>query len=76
MVVKIWSEANRLDIPTQASLERFCKCAVGLCGSCAIGPYRVCRDGPVFDSPKLREIATDFGKRRMDASGRMIRVDQ
>jgi dihydroorotate dehydrogenase electron transfer subunit len=68
-------ETDRLGIPVQTSLERLCKCAVGLCGSCAIGPYRVCRDGPIFDSAKLREVASDFGKRRMDASGHMIRVD-
>ncbi|MDP2900880.1 MAG: dihydroorotate dehydrogenase electron transfer subunit [Candidatus Bathyarchaeota archaeon] len=75
MAAKIWAEAERLGVPVQASLERLCKCAVGLCGSCAIGPYRVCRDGPVFNSAKLREVVADFGKRRMDASGRMIRVD-
>jgi len=75
MAVKIWDDADRLGISVQASLERLCKCAVGLCGSCAIGPYRVCKDGPVFDSAKLREVASDFGKRRMNASGRMIRVD-
>ena len=75
MAVKIWVDADKLNIPVQASLERLCKCALGLCGSCAIGPYRVCRDGPVFDSVKLREVASDFGKRRMDASSRMIRVD-
>jgi len=75
MAAKIWVEADRLGLPVEASLERLCKCAVGLCGSCAIGPYRVCRDGPIFDSAKLREVAADFGKRRMDASGRMIRVD-
>ena len=75
MASKIWVDADRLGLPVQASLERLCKCAVGLCGSCAIGPYRVCHDGPIFDSAKLRVIAAEFGKRRMDASGRMIRVD-
>ncbi len=75
MALKVWADADRLGIPVQVSLERLCKCAVGLCGSCAIGPYRVCKDGPIFDSAKLREVASDFGKRRMDASGRMIRVD-
>jgi dihydroorotate dehydrogenase electron transfer subunit len=75
MAAKIWADADRLGISVQASLERLCKCAVGLCGSCAIGPYRVCRDGPVFDSAKLREVVSDFGKRRLDPSGRMIRVD-
>ena len=73
MAVKIWADADRLGISVQASLERLCKCAIGLCGSCALGPYRVCRDGPVFDSAKLREVASDFGKRRMDSTGRMMR---
>ena len=75
MAAKIWSDADRLGIPVQANLERLCKCAVGLCGSCAIGPYRVCSDGPVFDTAKLREVVADFGKRRMDASGHLISVD-
>jgi dihydroorotate dehydrogenase electron transfer subunit len=75
MTVKIWMDANKLKLPVETSLERLCKCAVGLCGSCAIGPYRVCKDGPVFDSEKINEVIADFGKRRMDASGRMVRVD-
>jgi dihydroorotate dehydrogenase electron transfer subunit len=75
MAVKVWTDADKQGIPVQASLERLCKCAVGLCGSCAIGPYRVCKDGPIFNSAKLCEVASDFGKRRMDASGRMVRVD-
>ena len=75
MALKIWVDADRLGLPVEAGLERLCKCAVGLCGSCAIGPYRVCRDGPIFDSAKLREVKADFGKWRMDASGEMIKVD-
>ncbi len=30
------------------SVERNMSCGVGLCGHCRIGPYYVCRDGPVF----------------------------
>jgi NAD(P)H-flavin reductase len=30
------------------SMERNMKCAVGLCGHCQLGPYFVCKDGPVF----------------------------
>jgi len=30
------------------SLERRMKCGVGLCGHCQMGPYFVCRHGPVF----------------------------
>lgn len=75
MMISVFKEAETRRIPIQASLERYVKCAVGLCGSCAIGPYRVCKDGPVFGSEQLRQIVDEFGKRRMDPSGRYIGVD-
>jgi NAD(P)H-flavin reductase len=31
------------------SIERNMSCAMGFCGHCQIGPYFVCKDGPVFD---------------------------
>lgn len=75
MMAAIFDEADRRGTHVQASLERYIKCAVGLCGSCAIGPYRICRDGPVFSSDQLRAVRDEFGKVRMDPSGTMIRVD-
>jgi NAD(P)H-flavin reductase len=30
------------------SIERNVQCGVGLCGRCQLGPYFVCKDGPVF----------------------------
>ena len=30
------------------SMERNMQCAAGLCGHCQLGPFLVCRDGPVF----------------------------
>ena len=30
------------------SMERNMKCAVGFCGHCQLGPYFVCKDGPIF----------------------------
>jgi NAD(P)H-flavin reductase len=35
------------------SLERGMACAVGWCGHCQLGPYFVCRDGPVFAYPAV-----------------------
>lgn len=29
------------------SLERNMKCGIGVCGHCQLGPYLICRDGPV-----------------------------
>jgi NAD(P)H-flavin reductase len=35
------------------SLERHMDCAQGVCQHCAIGPYYVCKDGPVFSYTEL-----------------------
>ena len=35
------------------SLERNMKCGLGQCGHCQIGPYFVCKDGPVFSFAQL-----------------------
>lgn len=35
------------------SLERHMDCAQGVCQHCAIGPYYVCKDGPVFSYAEL-----------------------
>jgi dihydroorotate dehydrogenase electron transfer subunit len=75
MIVKVFEAAERMNINIQVSMERLCKCAIGLCGSCAVGPFRVCKDGPIFDIEMLRAIKDEFGKLRMDASGREIKVE-
>lgn len=59
-------------IPFQASLERYMKCAIGICGQCCIGTgLRVCVDGPIFEGATLRKIQ-DFGVYHRDAAGRKI----
>jgi dihydroorotate dehydrogenase electron transfer subunit len=75
MMAAIFDAAEERGIPVQASLERYIKCAVGICGSCAIGPFTVCRDGPVFHSEQLRSVSGEFGRWRMDPSGRIVEVD-
>lgn len=35
------------------SMERNMQCAVALCGHCQLGPFLVCRDGPVFSYGQL-----------------------
>ena len=60
-------------ISFQASLERYMKCAIGLCGQCCIGEgLRVCVDGPIFDGKTLKNIQ-DFGIFRRDSAGRKVR---
>ena len=43
---------------TWVTLERNMACGVGTCGHCQLGPFFVCRDGPVFS---LAELGTAFG---------------
>jgi len=38
------------------SLERHMKCGLGKCEHCMIGPYRTCRDGPVFSYDTVKEL--------------------
>jgi NAD(P)H-flavin reductase len=38
---------------TWVTLERNMACGVGTCGHCQLGPFFVCRDGPVFSVAEL-----------------------
>jgi dihydroorotate dehydrogenase electron transfer subunit len=75
MIHRIFELAEIHKTNLEASLERLMRCAIGLCGSCIIGKYRVCRDGPVFTSKELREVKAEFGNSKRDLSGRKIPLD-
>jgi sulfhydrogenase subunit gamma (sulfur reductase) len=36
-----------------ASLERHMECGIGLCGHCQLGPYFLCKDGPVMSYDRV-----------------------
>jgi dihydroorotate dehydrogenase electron transfer subunit len=72
MMKKILDLSKVKKIPMQASLERYMKCGFGFCGSCALGKYLVCQDGPVFTSNQLEEVSSEFGVFRRDSAGRKI----
>lgn len=38
------------------SMERNMKCGIGLCGHCQFGPVFVCKDGPVFPYPQIKDM--------------------
>jgi len=72
MLQNVFKIAEQYKIPIEASLERLMRCGIGLCGSCVIGKYRVCRDGPIFNSKQLREIQDEFGHSKLDFDGKTI----
>ncbi len=72
MVKKIFELTEARKLPLEASLERLMRCGIGLCGSCMIGKYRVCRDGPVFTAAQLREMKDELGISKIGFDGSRI----
>ncbi|MEE8168248.1 MAG: dihydroorotate dehydrogenase electron transfer subunit [Candidatus Hydrothermarchaeales archaeon] len=56
-------------IPTQACVERYFKCGIGVCGQCILDKngLRVCKEGPVFRDKELE--TGEFGRYHRNASG-------
>jgi dihydroorotate dehydrogenase electron transfer subunit len=73
MMRKMYNLSKELNLEFEASLERYMKCGFGICGSCAIGKYLVCRDGPVFKKFMLSEVENEFGIFTRDSSGKIVR---
>ena len=72
MMMKKLLEMSK-NIPFQASLERYMKCGFGICGQCCVGNgLRVCKEGPIFDKKKLKNIE-DFGVFKKDAAGYRVK---
>jgi dihydroorotate dehydrogenase electron transfer subunit len=72
MVRKVFDITEKRGLPMEASLERLMRCGIGLCGSCVIGKYRVCRDGPVFNASQLSEVKDEFGVSKLGFDGNRI----
>jgi len=74
MMYKMFILGEKHKTSIQASLERLMRCTIGLCGTCAIGKYRACQDGPVFYSEQIREFKDEFSRLKRDFDGRKIPV--
>ena len=51
-LLKMGVQAEKIFI----SLERNMSCASGTCGHCQLGPLFICRDGPVFSYPRVKDF--------------------
>lgn len=74
MMHKIFLLSEKYDVPLEVSLERLMKCAIGICGSCVLGGFRVCSDGPVFTREQLRRVKEEFGRFRLDFDGKRVKL--
>ncbi|MBI5224110.1 dihydroorotate dehydrogenase electron transfer subunit [Candidatus Micrarchaeota archaeon] len=68
MMYAIATACKNQNVPCQVSVERYMKCGVGICGSCAIDGKLACIDGPVM-SAKDALALSEFGKKHRDACG-------
>lgn len=71
MMKKVIELGREHNIRTQVSMERFMRCGIGVCGSCAFDGLRICADGPVFEGDDVYGKA-DFNKHRRDPAGKRI----
>ncbi|MBN1949038.1 MAG: dihydroorotate dehydrogenase electron transfer subunit [Candidatus Cloacimonetes bacterium] len=62
------------DQPCQFLMERYMKCAIGICGNCTVDPLglRLCVEGPVLNREQVERI-TEFGVYHRDAAGHRIK---
>ncbi len=70
MMKKVLELADKYGIEAEASLERIMKCGIGLCSSCCLGSYILCKDGPVLNSSSILNLK-EFGRYYRDKSGRL-----
>jgi dihydroorotate dehydrogenase electron transfer subunit len=66
-VAEICQEKN---VDCELSLERYMKCGIGVCGSCAMDDsgWCACSDGPVIDGAQALK-SVEFGKYHRDSVG-------
>jgi dihydroorotate dehydrogenase electron transfer subunit len=69
MMADVISRCQGMETKIQASIDRYFKCGMGICGSCSIDPsgIRVCVEGPVIRADRL--AGTEFGRYRRGPSG-------
>jgi dihydroorotate dehydrogenase electron transfer subunit len=72
MTRQVFNLTEKHHIPLEASLERLMRCGIGICGSCMIGKYRVCKDGPVFNTQQLRQVKDELGISKLGFDGNRI----
>lgn len=73
MLKVVMDHFRRRNIRAEFSLERIMKCGIGICDSCSIDGFQICRDGPVFPIEEL-ETMEEFGVSKLTESGTRTEV--
>lgn len=54
--IKALKQKNVVEHNIYLSMERNMECGIGQCGHCQYGGYFICKDGPVFAYPEIKEL--------------------
>ncbi len=73
MLFAVYNYLKDRGIRAEFSLERSMKCGIGICDSCSIDGFQLCRDGPVFSIDQLGSMK-EFGVSRLTYSGKRIQM--
>lgn len=70
MMKRIYELLEDKKISAEYSMERYMKCAMGICSQCCVDKkgWRICIEGPVFSNKDIKEIE-EFGKYHRNPSG-------
>jgi len=71
MMYAVSKQCAKRKVPCQLSIERYMKCAFGICGNCCVDDLGItmCQQGPVVDNTLAGKIA-EFGQYHRDDVGR------
>ncbi|MFN3527819.1 MAG: dihydroorotate dehydrogenase electron transfer subunit [Candidatus Altarchaeaceae archaeon] len=60
MLIELYKILKNLNLKDKMKIEfsfdSYIKCGIGICGTCAIGKFLVCKDGPIFRNDELEYI--------------------
>ena len=73
MINSVFQYVRDMGCKVEFSLERLMKCGIGVCDSCSISGFQLCRDGPVFDLNTVKTME-EFGRWKLTESGRRVKV--
>lgn len=68
MLKVVFDYLKTKEAKAEFTLERMMKCGIGICDSCSVDGFQVCKDGPVFSITQLSKME-EFGESRLDESG-------
>ncbi len=71
MLYNLYKHLKDKKVDAELSLERLMKCGVGVCDSCSINGFQLCRDGPTFTMEQLRYM-NEFGAEKLTFSGTRV----